>query len=270
MLFYSKIKNMIVYTLTDPNDLIIRYVGISKHTALQRFRTHLKDAKGKKKRGEYISAKEKWLLALNEKGQMPLIKTEYSHLTQQEAEDIEQKLIAKYKRIYEGGTLYNVQEGGSYYSCMAHVWNKGVHNCYSEEFLLNNHIAQPNRKEVYRFDINGNFIDKWISIRDMCAQLKFDRRSVMRCLKKEKYFISHKGFMFSHTPVAPVYYNKSSDNTYGKHKKSKAIIAIKDGEEHFYDSIRRCAEDLHIHASVISIALSQNKLSHGYSFKLQK
>lgn len=259
---------MVVYSLTDPNSFIIRYIGISKHTAYQRFRTHLKDAKTKSKKGLYLSCKEKWILRLDKVQQKPIIKTEYKNLTEDEAIDIEQKLIAKYKRVYEGGTLYNVQEGGSYTSCLSKVWNKGLHDCYSEEFLHNNQISQPNRKEVYRFDKNGTFIDKWISIRDMCDKLKFDRRTVSRCLKQEPNFVSHKGFMFSHTPVPPIYHNKSSDHSYGNHVCSKPIVAIKDGKEFRYDSIRRCSEDLGIHASSISIALADNTSIHGYIFKL--
>lgn len=259
---------MVVYSLTDPNNLIIRYIGISKHTAIQRYRLHLKDAKTKLRKGLYISAKEQWILDLYRNNQTPIIKTEYQNLTEQEALDMEKKLIANYKRVYEGGTLYNVQEGGDYNSCLAKVWNKGLHNCYSNDFLSNNKIAQPNRKEVYRFDKNGVFIDKWISIRDMCAQLKLDRRAVSRCLHQEPNFISHKGFMFSHTPTPPIYYNKSSDYSYGNHVCAKPIIAIKNGQTFQYDSIRRCAEHLNLHPSSISVALSHNTLVHGYSFQI--
>lgn len=260
---------MIVYSLTDPNDSVIRYIGISKHTAEHRFRMHLKDAKTRKRKGEYLSAKEHWLLDLNDKGQKPIIHTLYSNLSESEAVEQEAQLIAQYKRIYEGGTLYNVQEGGYYDSCKTNAWNKGLHGCYSKDFLINNQIRQPNRKVVFRFDKKGNLLDQWPSIRDMCAKLGFDRRAVMRCLKGEENFLSHKGFMFSHSNTPPVYFNKSSLYSYENHRGAKAIIAIKDGVTYKFNCIKRAAEELHCWDSCISTALHKGTKYRGYIFKYQ-
>ncbi len=126
--------------------------------------------------------------------------------------------LAIYRRIDDGGTLLNVQKGGSYESDKATPWNKGLTECYSDEFLENMKLSQSNRKEVYRFDIAGNFIDSWISTRTMCEKLEFDRRTVQRCLNKRPNFISHKGFMFSYDRNdIPYYHNKSVKH--GKYSK---------------------------------------------------
>lgn len=259
---------MIVYSLTDPIDNIVRYIGISKHTAEKRFATHLKDSKTKRRKGQYLSIKEKWILDLFDKGLKPIIQTIHTNLTVDEALKIEQDLIEQHKRKYENGTLFNVQSGGFYDSCKAQVWNKGVHGYMSEEMRINNKINQPNKKEVYRFNKQGELIDTWHSIRDMCHTLNLDRRTVMRCLKREENFVSHKGFMFSHTITPPVYFNKSTTLTYHNSPHAKAIIAIKDGKELHFLSIKEAGETLNIPSASISAVLrNQQYQTRGYIFK---
>ncbi len=261
---------MIVYSLTDPNNMILRYIGISKHTAIERFRIHLKDAKTKERKHEYLSTKEKWLLKLYHSKQQPIVATLFDNLSENEAISKEAELIAKYGRIFEGGTLYNVQEGGYYDSCKATVWNKGLHGCYSKEFLENNKLKQPNSKAIYRFTKEGEFIDKWNSIRDMCRCLNLDRRAVVRCLKHEENFVSHKGFMFNYTKDAPVYLNKSTLRTYSNSPHAKQIIAIIDDKRIEFSSIKEASEKLKTNSSCISSVLHEKrKKANGYIFKFK-
>lgn len=259
---------MVVYSLTDPIENMIRYIGISKHTAEQRFATHLKDSKTKRRKGQYLSAKEKWILELFDKGLKPIIQTVCDNLTIDEALKMEQNLIEQHKRKYENGTLFNVQSGGTYDSCKARVWNKGLHGYMSEETRINNKIHQPYKKEVYRFNKHGELIDTWHSIRDMCHTLNLDRRAVMRCLKREDNFVSHKGFMFSHTITPPVYLNKSTTFTYHNSPHARAIIAIKDGKETHFLSIKEAGEILNIPpASISAVLRHQQNQTRGYTFK---
>lgn len=261
---------MIVYSLTDPDEGGVRYIGISHHSAEKRYATHLKDAKTKYRRKLYLSNKEKWILSLWGNNKRPIIKTEFDNLSQDEAIKIESELISKYKRIYEGGTLFNVMEGGYYDSMKTTPWNRGIKQCYSQDFLDNNRKMQPNRKPVYRFDKNGNFIDHWDSIRDMCFTLGFDRRSVMRCLKMESNFKSHKGFMFSYNNTPPIYLNESTLRTYSNSPHAKAIIAIKDDQQLYFSSIKEAGEKLNIHpANISGVLTGAYKTSKGYIFKYQ-
>ncbi len=253
---------MVVYSLTDPDEQIIRYIGISHNTAEQRFRTHLKDAKTKRRKGVFLSQKDKWLLSLFECDKTPIIHTLATNLSEEEAIEKEQELISQYKRVYEGGILYNVQEGGYYVSRRGTPWNRGVKGCYNETFLQNNKLAQPNRKPVFRFDKNGNFVDEWSSVRDMCASTGLDRRTVMRCLKCQDNYRSCQGFMFSHTQVAPIFHNCSCDATYENSPHAKRIKAIlPSGEEKHYLSIKQASEELYVHASEISSYLHGKKSS---------
>lgn len=259
---------MVVYVLKDPNSQLIRYVGVSKYTALQRYKQHIKDAKTRQRKGIYLSAKDKWMLGLASNGLIPLIETWYDNLTEEEALLKEKELIYKFKRVSEGGVLYNVQEGGNYDCCKATVWNKGIAKCYSDEFIDTDRLHQPNRKTVYRFDKKGIFMDKWTSVRFMCDILSLDRRTVMRCLKNEVNFISHKGFMFSYNNIAPKYENKSTLKTYGKSPHAKRILAIKGYIKYQFDSIKEAGDKLGIlPVNISSVLIGKQKTSHGFTFK---
>lgn len=54
-------------------------------------------------------------------------------------------------------------------------------------------LSQPARKAIVRIDKDGNTIDEWDSVRQMCKSLQYDRRAVIRVLKREpKYRSVHK------------------------------------------------------------------------------
>lgn len=103
---------MNVYTLIDPDDLKVKYVGITKRSPEWRLKIHLKDAKRNLKRSGYLSKKEKWMISLLISGKTPMIHTVYSDLSMEEASEQEKQLIMKYKKECDGGTLKNVMKGG--------------------------------------------------------------------------------------------------------------------------------------------------------------
>ncbi len=209
---------MNVYVLLDPNDGVARYVGLTSKDVKHRLQMHIKEAKTKLRYGRYISTKERWILSLLSNNQIPTIQCMVENISKEVGIMVEQNIIAIYRRLCDGGTLLNVQKGGSYDSDKATPWNRGLTECYSDEFIENMKRSQSNRKDIYRFDIAGNFIDSWISTRTMCEKLGFDRRAVQRCLNKRPNFISHKGFMFSYDRNdIPCYKNKSV--THGKYSK---------------------------------------------------
>lgn len=51
----------------------------------------------------------------------PVVETLYQNISEEFALQKEQELIAQYKRVFEGGILFNVSEGGHYDSCKASV-----------------------------------------------------------------------------------------------------------------------------------------------------
>lgn len=201
---------MNVYILKDPNDLTVRYVGLTSKSPLHRMRMHIKDAKTKHRQQHHLNAKEEWLLRLVAINQNPIVVCLANQVSKAVGIEVEKNIIAIYRRQCDGGTLYNIQQGGSYDSDKATPWNRGLNGCYTREYMYNMKINQSNRKDIYRFDKYGNLIDSWQSIRTMCAMLRFDRRTVQRCLEKRKYYNSHKGYMFSYSPnEVPIYHNNS-------------------------------------------------------------
>ena len=266
LFLFLKNKFMNVYKLCDPKSGETRYIGITKHAVQHRLMRHLKDAKKRRRNHEYLSTKDKWLLTLNSEGLLPICELVAGDIPECEAVKLEKELIAQYQRVYEGGCLLNVQVGGFYTSCLMQPWNKGLKGCYSQEFIIRNR-KQPHCKPVYRFTKTGELIDKWDSIRRMCEELKLDRRTVMRCLKHENNFVSHKGYMFSHSKTAPQYINKSSLLHGGDHHNAKAIKAFKNNIEMEFPSIKDAGLILGIPASYISAVLTgKQNTSYGYKF----
>lgn len=209
---------MNVYILKDPNDLTVRYVGLTSKSPLHRMRMHIKDAKTKLRQERNLNTKEEWLLRLIAINQSPIVVCLAKQVSKEVGIQVEKNIIAIYGRQCDGGTLYNVQRGGSYESDKATPWNRGLSGCYTENYMYNMKINQSNRKDIFRFDRNGNLIDSWQSIRTMCSTLNFDRRTVQRCLEKRKHYNSHKGYMFTYSPNdVPVYINHSCSNQMKQH-----------------------------------------------------
>ena len=258
---------MNVYQLRDPNDSIIKYIGITKHHIKHRLMIHIKDTKSRLRKNEYLSAKDMWILNLLSNKQKPIPEYILADVGEKAAMNLEKHLIYVIKREAEGGTLKNVQGGGTYDSCKATPWNKGIKNCYSNSFLHAMAFNQPNRKDIYRFSKDGLFIDSWNSVRSMCEELNFDRRTVQRCLNKYPNYISHKGFMFSYSlNDIPVYVNQSTLLTCSLSPHAKKIKVTKDGKTIEFGSIKDATKSLHIENTQISRALKEQIIINGFKF----
>lgn len=208
---------MNVYVLRDPNDLTIKYVGLTSREVKLRLQVHVKEARGRQRKGLPLNQKHQWILGLLAKGQRPDCICVAANLDKDIGILVEKNLIEICKRECDGGILKNILRGGSYDSDKTTPWNKGLKSCYTEEFIEAMKMSQGHRKEVYRFDKESNYMDKWISIRTMCETLGYDRRTVQRCLSKCENYISHKGFMFSYSiDDIPKLTNKSI--THGKYR----------------------------------------------------
>jgi len=200
---------MNVYLILDPANRIVRYVGITKHNPKHRLMTHIKDSKSKLKAGGYLSKKDKWMIECARKGVRPIVEAIFKDVSNEEAIRLEKEAISVFGRESEGGQLYNVSEGGDYNGVSATPWNVGIP--MSETLKSKMKLNQPNRRAVVRYSKDGSKIDSWQSVRAMCSELGFDRRTVQRILLKVDNYVSHKGFMFSYEgDAAPKYLNKST------------------------------------------------------------
>lgn len=59
-----------------------------------------------------------------------------------------------------------------------------------------NRLSQPTLKTIIRKDINDNYIDEWIGIKNMCRNLNLDDGAVVRVLKGKCR--QHKNFKFEY------------------------------------------------------------------------
>ena len=53
----------------------------------------------------------------------------------------------------------------------------------SEQEILNTKINQPARKNIYQYDLEGNFIKMFISLREIERELGFFRANISPCIK---------------------------------------------------------------------------------------
>lgn len=86
---------------------------------------------------------------------------------------------------------YNTQH--AYDNGLAKAWNKDKPNCYSKEHVDAMKANQPNKKNVEVIQ-GGVTVAKYDSVRELCQQMGFDRRTAMRVLKGESNYNSIKGY----------------------------------------------------------------------------
>lgn len=263
---------MDVYVLKDPTSGIVRYAGITRQPLKERLRQHIKAARTRERMEQYLSPKDRWILLLLSVRRKPAIVALSRGLNERIAVREEKRIIEAFKRVNEGGVLLNVDDGGSYNICDGErAWNKGRSGWLGQELKSQMKNSQPERKEVFRFDTNGNFIDSWVSIRTMCDELGLDRRTVMRCLKKDPNFISHKGFMFSHSrEEVPVYLNKSTLLRKSQSPCASPVYGVKNGVQVQFGSIMEAMEFLEISYPVIRRALVYGCPVKGYRWYYSK
>lgn len=263
---------MVVYVLKDPTSEVVRYAGITRQSLRERLRQHIKAARTREREDSYLSPKDRWILYLLSIGQKPKIVALSRGLNERTAVREEKRIIETFKRVYEGGVLLNVDDGGSYDICDGErPWNKGRNDWCNPEMKAIMKRNQPERKEVFRFDKHGNFIDSWVSIRTMCDELALERRTVMRCFKKDPTYISHKGFMFSHSrSEIPVYHNRSTDLSGERSPHSRSIYGVKNDVRVEFGSITEATEFIGISFQTIKRALETGRAVKGYCWYYQK
>lgn len=182
-----------IYSLSDPETLQVRYIG--KTTNLQRrFRKHINNSKKRK----YHSAL--WIRSLVIKGKEPILnlieETDKSNWQQREIFWIE---------FYRNQTdLTNILAGGQETTTYGFKGKK--HSLESIEKMKKARTGKTikqmdrnglrrkaiiafcdrNKKSVYQFDLNRNFISKWDSAVDAAKALNLEHSNITRACKNSK------------------------------------------------------------------------------------
>lgn len=144
-----------IYSLIDPREVdIVRYVGKSV-CPKDRLRDHIKNYRKTNYRSSF------WIKSIIKEGVIPKMKIlKICPLSEYEIHEL--YFVKKYK----SDKLTNLDETG-----LGHTGRK-------RELIEN---ANYNRKIVYQYDLNGNFIKKFKSARDAGRKLNINHSHIIRC-----------------------------------------------------------------------------------------
>lgn len=230
-------KKIIVYTLTDPIDLLVKYIGVTSRPK-RRFREHIADMNS--------TLKCTWIKKLKLLGLSPI----YDEIDETDTENfklIEQYWISQFKTW--GFPLKNMTDGGEG-SYGVIPWNKGLNGCYKhtdkakEQMSLSRKGKNPYEmsdltkkklsdikkgskwsdeqrikfkisisKKVYCFSLNGEFKKEYEAIVDVVND-NFDATSVSRVCNG--IYLKHKGHIFSFDRFIDIEKYKSKRKAWNK------------------------------------------------------
>ena len=198
-----------IYTLNHPLTNEIRYVGQTCQELKSRLKKHLYCINNKKDR----SHRRNWIKSLLDMNLCPKIVLIEENLDKEKCDILEKEYIKKFKEL--GLNLLNMTDGGEGSIGFKHTKetkeklsiirknndskeyrkkiSMGVINQWnnlSDEDKLNNIVNQINRKNIHQYDLFGNHIEEFISLRKIERDKGYFRYSILRCLKgiqKEAY-----------------------------------------------------------------------------------
>lgn len=182
-----------IYTLNDPDNLLVRYVGSSKNTK-KRFQKHLEKINDTNRKAKWVRE----LLMRNKKPILEIIdevpvderdfwETHYMKLyrssgaqllnsTTESRRGLLKEIRERNSKARKGiHTLSPEQQKINVEKMLAHnrthgIWNKGANgkhtsNLTQEQKLLRNAKSKGkhNAKRILQYDLNGNFIKEWES-----------------------------------------------------------------------------------------------------------
>lgn len=225
-----------IYYLFDKNDLskTPRYIGKTKHLLKRRLYEHIWYCKRYQAK-KYLN---NWLNSINFNADIGLVE-ECDHSIWQEREIY---WIAYYRSI--GDNLTNTTEGGEGVDSESLAYDKN-----------------PKAKKVLQYDLEGNFINKFNSIREAAEKTNTSSTKISDCVcltrvKKSGDFIWK--YYEENYPLKIEAYVKIPPNMQELKKKVYKYVNGELIKE--YSSIRECAIDHNIHYSNMKSILKKRKL----------
>lgn len=68
---------------------------------------------------------------------------------------------------------------------MLHAYKKGLIKISQKRIDRMYELVEKKKKRVKQYDLNGNFIQEWESIREAGRQLKINQSHIVKCCKKK-------------------------------------------------------------------------------------
>jgi group I intron endonuclease len=243
---------LFIYTLTDPIDGIIKYIGKTKDLENRLFR-HLNESSLK----DIHTLKNKWIKDLKNQNLSPVIEI-LDEGNKDTIDDLERYWIAQFKAW--GFKLKNMTEGGDGFD-----WTGRKHAKKSIQKMKRNH---PFRKEINQFDIKTNeLINSFVSSHEAEEKTGFLRKHIIGCCKNKKscftvggFYFRFKDDYFPYTPYIP--YNIKSVLQYSKEGEFiNEFSSLKEAK----DFIKAKSK-----SNIADCCNGKLKTSHGYVWKYKK
>jgi hypothetical protein len=155
-----------IYTLSDPNSGLVKYIGKTNNIK-NRLKRHLNNNSLSES-----TKKNNWIISLLRNQQLPIIEV-VDEVPSEEVDFYEIFYISLFKSW--GFDLLNGTNGGDGFD-----WTGKKHNEYSK---LKNKINSPHRKSVAQFDLNGNLVNQYHSLREAALSVNGNRSQISRACR---------------------------------------------------------------------------------------
>lgn len=161
----------------------------------------------------------------------------YSNMTKEEAQLKEIELIKKYK-TNKSDFGYNRTKGGEFDN-------------------------ESRKIKINQYDLNGNYIKTWDSIKDICLELNCERSTINRCCNGKQKFLYNK-YIFRYyngntDDILIEEYINSNSKKIGKYNKNGDLIKI-------YDSVINAVKEFG-NSGIYNCAQGKSKTCGGYIWK---
>jgi len=159
-------KTKFIYALNDPNTHEVKYIGKTNNLK-KRLQSHLSN-------NQLSSAtrKNNWIISLLRDNKIPIIEL-LDEVPENEIDFYEIFYISLFRSW--GFNLLNGTIGGDGFD-----WTGRKHDPISN---LKNRINSPHRKSVAKYDMNGNLLDKYHSLREAGIENNMEKANISRCCR---------------------------------------------------------------------------------------
>lgn len=253
MFIFVKIKHMYIYALLDPMSHEIRYIG-KTNNIIERYRNHIREKSN--------CHRVNWISSLKKKNLIP------SFIILQECEDnesdvVERQYIKEYRE--KGYDLTNNTDGGDgNYKFTPDVIEKlsrqRVGKKQSAETIAKR--VQHLHKSVLQYDLEGNFIKKWDSIKSAAEAFNISYQNITAAISgKYRMAANYQWSLDSENFVTKI----DSVRKVERPTKRRAVLYYDNfGNVTQFSSIGEASEILKTSYSFISKSLTKNKKSKKY------
>lgn len=209
-----------IYGLKLKTDDIIKYVGATKQPLQYRLTSHINSVK-------YLKQKRKVNWIIQNINNIEIVELHSNIQTIHEADELEVFYIDKYSE----NNLLNYLRGGYSSQNREHKgsipWNKGIPCSYKEKCRLSNNT----KIKVYCYDLSGNFLREFDSIKEASQTLNIARASISNSLKAKDGLGKAKEWMFrTYKSKSIPEHDFKSENAKPKGLKGRTVFTVLDIE----------------------------------------